>query len=830
MLPPESSSASQNLHTAVVAGARIRVRGSSWRVRHVQPFDACTVVHLIGTGADNAGQRRTLLDPFDRLQPDAPRTTLRVVRPRRWYHAFRRLLAADHPHDGLWAAASARIELLPHQLEPALAIVRGQTCRVLLADEVGLGKTIQAGLILAELRERGLSERTLILSPSGLRRQWQTELADRFSIPATVVDRSLLRRRASVLPAGTNPWLMDEVAIASIDLIKRPEALRGLTSIVWDLLIVDEAHVVAQAARRHAAAEVLGQRARRVVLLTATPHAGDEGAFSSLCGIGAAGDALMAMFRRTRRQAGLAVVRRVRTLGVKLGAAEADLHRHLNRYASAVLASPFGREAVLAMVVLIKRALSGSVPLRVSLERRLAMLEALEGADGGGNAASQMSLPMTEEAEDEHDDRDLVPSGLLGASGLADRTREVELLRTLVKAARVVGVGRKAQVLTRLLARLNEPVIVFTEYRDTLEHLATLLEPTARIAVIHGGLREQERLQAQAAFTTGAADVLLATDAAGEGLNLHARCRLVINLELPWNPMRLEQRIGRVDRLGQRRHVHAINLLASDTAELLVLGRLVRRLERARQRIDGISDPLGISDELARAMLTADVDRSEPPDRLAWRPDLRRAAETEVERLRALRTLAPQNDSGRDDPVLITVRPPARVRGLPPPPSIVWLMRVCLIDGNGQLVERRLVTLLDRSTAHAGRALRRPRSLRTALQTALGVAGPSLTGLALDVARSRLGTAIETRRLATKAARLRERRLTETIRADRSVEPLFQAGLFDGRDTRRRDAAAAARTHLLELEAERLRRLAAAGDVSVGPDPELVLVLVVSDT
>src|SRR5262249_55469017 len=147
----------------------------------------------------------------------------------------------------------------------------------------------------------------------------------------------------------------------------------------------------------------------------------------------------------------------------------------------------------------------------------------------------------------------------------------------------------KVRVIQRLLTRVAEPVVIFTEYRDTLLGLRAALE--APVTLLHGGLTRDERRLALAEFASGRARVLLATDAAGEGLNLHHRCRLVINLELPWNPVRLEQRIGRVDRIGQTRTVHACHLIAKGTGEARVLERLRTRIARAQQDI-AVANPL----------------------------------------------------------------------------------------------------------------------------------------------------------------------------------------------------------------------------------------------
>jgi SNF2 family DNA or RNA helicase len=184
-------------------------------------------------------------------------------------HVFRAQLTRGVTFGGLRSAAAAKIDLLGWQLEPALASIRDLAPRMLLADEVGLGKTIQAGLVLAELLARGQLSRAIILTPPGLRNQWADELATRFGIDAAVVDAAALRRQVAALPSGMNPWAVWRVAIASLDFVKRPEVLRGLASLLWDLLVVDEAHQTATARERGVAVDALGTLARRVVLLTA---------------------------------------------------------------------------------------------------------------------------------------------------------------------------------------------------------------------------------------------------------------------------------------------------------------------------------------------------------------------------------------------------------------------------------------------------------------------------------------------------------------------------------------------------------------------------------
>ena len=504
--------------------------------------------------------------------------------------SLRAAILRQREPESLCAAARANVDLLPHQLEPALAVVRHGARRLLLADAVGLGKTIEAGLVLAELRVRSALDRVLVLAPPGLCDQWCEELAGRFGLECAVADAAWLRSLRPVLPASLNPWSVPGIRVASLDFAKRPEVRRSIEHLSWDAVIVDEAHLAAGDSERRAAAHAFAARARFVLLLTATPHNGDHRAFHALCGIGAlsAADPIV-MVRRSREEAGISRARRVHVHRVRPTEGERAVRRQLDDYIRTVWTrrgGPEGRDARLAMVVLLKRSFSGMGPLRRSLATRLERL-------GRAPESADVQLPLLWEGADE---ADAEPADVLGAPGLDDGQEERRVLRALAESAALAEASdSKRQALIRFLARVHEPAVVFTEYRDTLEALRGVVGADA--VVLHGAMDRFERAVAVRRFNAGDARVLLATDAAGEGLNLQPRCRLVVNLELPWNPMRLEQRIGRVDRIGQRRTVHAVNLLASGTAETDMLARLARRLDHARSSVGAVDDVLGRRDE-----------------------------------------------------------------------------------------------------------------------------------------------------------------------------------------------------------------------------------------
>ena len=571
-------------------GALVTVRQQRWLIVHIQAHSACKVISLSGTTPRNAGRVAQVILPFDEVEPVVTRTGLRLVGARRWQRQCRAMLAAQGPVDRLQTAVSANIDLLPHQLEPVLAIVQGRACRVLIADEVGLGKTIQAGLIAAELRARQAAARVLVLTPAGLREQWASELKVRFAIDATIVDMRGVRLRAASLPIGVNPWSTVDVAVASFDYIKRPEVAPAVTSCPWDLVIVDEAHGAAAGSERREVVDAICRRASYVVLLTATPHSGSRAAFQAICAIGAQPSDRFLVFRRNRADAGLTVGRSVHRLLVRPSPAEHDMHTEVTDLMSAVaVEAHHSREIWLAISVLVKRALSSAHSLYETVSRRLRSLSAIEPD------TCQLFLPLAD-ASGDLDASDEAPAAF--APLLHHPASEHRLLTRLAeRAARAARNERKLARLQRLLLRLRrlrEPSIVFTEYRDTLLHIRHSLP--FECAVLHGGLTREERRAELESFIRGDRDVLLATDAGGEGLNLHMSCRVVINLELPWNPTRLEQRIGRVDRIGQRCRVHVFHLVARETAEVQILDSLKKKIALARRDIDA-ADPLGFPDQ-----------------------------------------------------------------------------------------------------------------------------------------------------------------------------------------------------------------------------------------
>jgi superfamily II DNA or RNA helicase len=765
-------------------GDLVQARRRRWRVLDVRTHEDCRIITLAGAGAANLGCEVRLIAPFDIIEPVARTRRVRIVTAGRWRRTVRSAIAGSHPAGGLRAIVAARLDLLPHQLEPALALVRGRGTRVLIADEVGLGKTVQTGVVLAELRARAMADRVLIVTPAGLRDQWAAELSSRFDIDAAVIDAATLRRRVSELAGATNPWTTWPVAICSIDYAKRPEVIEPVLSAMWDVLVVDEAHTAAAGTDRHAAVDAIARRAAYVVLLTATPHAGDRSAFESLCAIGSLGEGLL-VFRRTRRDAGLAIVRRVHRLRVVPTRAEGRLHRLLGQFVDALRRERGGdldANAWLAVGVLHKRAYSCAHALHQSIVRRLTTLTGGVAAEPG----TQLLLPLGGDGETDSSDQ---PPDWAAALALRDSRIERILLEKLAGAAAAAAADEtKLRAVERLLRRIAEPVVVFTEYRDTLTRVGRAIDRSH--AVLHGGLSRSERSAALTAFASGRHSVLLATDAAGEGLNLQDRCRVVINLELPWNPMRLEQRIGRVDRIGQTRTVHAFHLIAAGTGEDRLLARLHERVQLARSDIGG-PDPLGFDDrDAARFVIDRIAPASPPPPPivpLATEPDAGR----EAARLATLRsgaqreTIAGGRVAAAPESILLTfARTPTMRLRLSGDALLIWQLGVD--GGDGTALEQWVIAL--RMTG--ARSLR-ARCAHGAFRTFFDQAAIDLVPLVQGAGVQGAGSDWQARALSTTGAFF-DASIQRTRAIAAALEPLagrFQPGLFDRRAFRDHDAS-----------------------------------------
>ena len=782
-------------------GDLVRIRGERWRIARCLAWDTAALIETDGCDAANRGVRSRFLLQFEPVDRIALSQTPRVVRPTRWRRLARRTLGdATQGWTPLRAATRANLDIVPFQLEPALALVRGDGCRFLIADAVGLGKTVQAGLMIAELFQRQPDARALVVCPAGLREQWHGELQDRFDLSADVLDTAGVARATAGLPVGFNPWSAPRVAITSIDYVKRPEVMRCLETLIWDIVILDEAHGLAGRSDRAAAATALATRARFVVMLTATPHSGDADAFRRMSHIGRLGeDDPLLLFSRGRADAGVPGSRRTVLLRVRPTVAETAMHDALRAYAQLVwfhASEGGGAGARLAMSVLARRACSSAASLERSVQRRMALL-----GHESQRPTPQLDLPFALATPD-----DLAPDSQLEAPGLADPAEEQRHLGRILALARDASRAEsKLAALRRLLSWTHEPAIVFTEYRDTLEHVASAV-PGVTFVRLHGGLTPRERADALRQFTSGAVRLLLATDAASEGLNLHHRCRLVVNLELPWTPLRLAHRAGRVARIGQTRRVHAVHLVAAGTTEELVLSKLADRVRRIRAAVGPLAFPGFAGDhEMAEAVLGGAplADTAAPPLEAGIRcPVLVREGREEAHRVLLARSLLRHAAQEAPD-ARATVTSIGTSRNGIRPYRNLWVFRLLLVDARGRCLSEQLLALASghrrttgENTPAAVRAILEDRDFRLR-DVAAREAGERLAAFAhqLDAPLQRWLR--------------REEALTSALRVThgRLSARLMQLGLFDRRSERAAAAQSASLDEALARSAVRCSEL-----------------------
>ena len=542
----------------------------------------------------------------------------------------------------------ANIVPLPHQLSALKRAMSEDKIRYLLADEVGLGKTIEAGLILRELKLRGLIKRILIVAPKSLVTQWVVEMQTHFREPFQLIlpedVRSLTHFQSSLFPQDEanpfpNPWSHFEQVIVSMDSIKPMEARKGwsaqqvaeynksrfedLVSAGWDLIIVDEAHRLggsSETVARHMLGKALSSAAPYFLMLTATPHQGKTESFFRLMSLldehsfpnpnFISKSSVEPFLIRTEKRKALDAEgnpifqpRSTRILPVKWKAQHFEqqtLYKLVTNYVRTGYNQSLmdKRNYIGFLMVLMQRlVVSSTAAIRESLERRLGILEEDDFAIRNTIQHSNGEFDDFYDMDGQEQLNVILQSRL--ELGL-DEISEVELLLKQARKCEQIGPDAKAEALLeeifKLQAEENDPelkVLIFTEFIPTQNMLADYLEKHGiSVCKLNGAMSMEERSQAQEQFRSKAR-ILLSTDAGGEGLNLQF-CHVVINYDIPWNPMRLEQRIGRVDRIGQEKPVKAINLIFEDSIEFRVREVLEEKLEIIREEfgIDKTGDVL----------------------------------------------------------------------------------------------------------------------------------------------------------------------------------------------------------------------------------------------
>ena len=547
------------------------------------------------------------------------------------------------PYSAVYASS---IEPLPHQIaavyERMLAM---KPLRFVLADDPGAGKTIMTGLLIKELILRGDVQRCLIVCPSSLIEQWQDELDRKFRLHFEILSGNCIESAH-----GSNIFLTANRAVISIDTVARREDFKKrLASSKWDMIVCDEAHKMSATVqgceikytKRFRLGQLLGKIAKNFLLLTATPHNGKEEDFYLFMSLVAPERFNDVRQLKGRRVDVSDIMRRLmkedlltfegkplfperisHTVNYTLSPRESELYRRVTDY----VVDGFNRAERLngtkrnsvgfAMTILQRRLASSPMAIFKSLERRTQRLQQIlrektflldqnDGIDEDflDDYRDFSSGELDRKADD-------IVEHVTAAKTIEELRIEIQTLQCLTQTADIVlksGEDRKWRELSRLLQDdenilhrngKREKLIIFTEHRDTLNYLqqkiVALFGRADPVAVIHGGLNRKERRAVEERFRQDKNPfILVATDAAGEGINLQT-AHLMINYDLPWNPNRLEQRFGRIHRIGQTNVCCLWNLVAAETREGQVMHRLLKKLDNERAALGGkVFDILG---------------------------------------------------------------------------------------------------------------------------------------------------------------------------------------------------------------------------------------------
>lgn len=564
-------------------------------------------------------------------------------------------LALAYEYDPYFSLSIARVDPLPHQLEAVYEyFLKLPRIRFLLADDPGAGKTIMAGLLIKELKIRGLIKRTLIISPANLCWQWQRELKDKFREDFKIIRGDILRANY-----GSNPWQDTNQAITSVSWVSViDDANESLLRSTWDLIIVDEAHKMsAYSSEKKTLAYQLGEELSKntdhYLLMTATPHKGDpinfclflelldKDVYGNIRSLEEAMKRNYAPFylRRTKEalvkfpdpNTGLVekifTKRDVFSVSFQLDEDELDFYIDLTNFVEdqSIRASeddsPRGRALAFTMAMLQRRFASSVYAARRSLERmRDTRQRILEDPESWRKEQIDRRVPDDFDDRTEEEQQDIIrhlEDMIINPDPNVLR-EEIAQLSELINSAMVLEKREIESKLTKLKNILidlkifdnpNVKLIIFTEHKDTLDYLAgdgkegrpygKLKEWGLKVSQIHGGMNIGDRdtpgsrIYAEREFKEST-QILVATEAAGEGINLQF-CWLMINYDIPWNPVRLEQRMGRIHRYGQERNCLIHNFVATNTREGIVLTRLLDRLKKITDELgtDQVFDVVG---------------------------------------------------------------------------------------------------------------------------------------------------------------------------------------------------------------------------------------------
>ncbi len=595
---------------------------------------------LVGRGLNSGLVHQPILNAAQIATLEAtPETQLFDGDPHRFKLGVEALrLGIAYEYDPYFSLSIARVDPLPHQLEAVYDyFLRSPRIRFLLADDPGAGKTIMAGLLIKELKIRGLIQRILIITPANLSFQWQRELKDKFQEKFEVIRNDVLRANY-----GSNPWQERNQVVTSISWVSRiPDAKDSLLRSRWDLVIVDEAHKMSAASSdkktlAYDLGEQLSELTDHYLLMTATPHKGDpenfrlflhlldRDVYGNVASVEEAIRRHEAPFYLRRVKEALVhfpdpetgevrtlfTKRKVDTIGFAIDDEEWDLYDALTRYVedqsikAAAEDSARGRAVGFTMAMLQRRFASSIRAVRRSLERMRDKRHKIL-ANPAAYRQQQIEARLPDDFDDlpEEEQQEILAQledAVISLDPVALKEEIAQLDRLI---SRAVSLERREveSKLRRLHEVLSEngvfadpkmKLLIFTEHKDTLDYLVEKLRDCWRLSVtqIHGGMKIGDRdtpgtrILAEREFRENC-QVMVATEAAGEGINLQF-CWFMINYDIPWNPVRLEQRMGRIHRYLQEKNCLILNFVATNTREGRVLEKLFERLRNIEKDLD----------------------------------------------------------------------------------------------------------------------------------------------------------------------------------------------------------------------------------------------------
>ena len=555
-------------------------------------------------------------------------------------------LQIAHEQGQLLSISNSLVRLEPYQLAAVNWVMQKLRQRALIADDVGLGKTIEAGLILKELSARNRANRVLFVVPAHLQKKWIRDMDRFFDIDLTPADRQWVEGERRRLGEEANIWDQDhQQLVTSQAFLRQDEFQPALEEAFWDVVIVDEAH---KAAKRGESPSKTSKMVERVagnsdslLLLSATPHDGKGEAFRSLVEyidpflVAEDQDLSKEAVERVMIRRGKQTLydddgdrifpdREVNTVPVEMTHEERQFYRAVTDYVKNVYnrSEKLNEPAVgFAMALMQKRLVSSIGAIQATLSRRLGDLvdDQSTSTSLSEEASAYLDGEDLDEAGKQRAEEEL--SALTVTESDAQLEEEIETLRDLVSLAEGIPVDSKAQKVRRYIQQLleeqpDEKLLLFTEYRDTLDYLLGLVkdEPWAdEILVIHGDIDKEERARIEEEFNHGQSRLLFATDAASEGIDLQHSCHIMVNYELPWNPNRLEQRIGRIHRYGQDKEVKVWNFSFEDTREGEIFEMLQNKVESIRGKLGNTADVLGMLDDIdVDSLIMESIQNDEP--------------------------------------------------------------------------------------------------------------------------------------------------------------------------------------------------------------------------